>query len=174
MPQKLTCEDYKHLSLAEVHEHLDDLHLELLSLVEQLVQCKVTIEKVTNEGRINCAKARYIQGQTTVGISKLPTEESQEFNALVRVEQIKSESPCADKEFQLKRYPIDKEAGFIDPIRWFGVLVPRPLQITKEKFQSSLELVIEAANIQVQMDSIMVSIKKLKEQKSFLNKLAIK
>ncbi|XP_055903842.1 coiled-coil domain-containing protein 115 [Eupeodes corollae] len=168
MPQKLIRDDYKELSLSEVHEHLDDLYLELLSLVEQLVQCKVTIEKVTNEGRINCAKARYIQGPKTVGISKLPTDESQEFNALVRVEQIQSESACAEKEFQLKRYPIDKEAKFIDPIRWFGVLVPRPLQVTKEKFQNSLELIIEAANIQMQMDNIMVSIQKLKEQKSIL------
>lgn len=128
------------------HKELQDkLLLDMLDLIEQSVKCKINIENSNNNGQLFLAKARYCQGSQTAAVSKLPTEHSAEFNALRTVE-LKD-----DEELELQKNTVDKENGFIDPIKWFGILVPRSLQLAQEKYQSSVQFVVEAANIQLKL-----------------------
>lgn len=130
------------------HKELQDkLLIDLLDLIEQSVKCKLNIEHSNNDGHLHFAKTRYCQGSQTVAVSKLPTDNSAEFNALRTVE-ISSDN---DKTLQLKSNEIDKETGFIDPLKWFGILVPRSLQMAQQSFIKSLDYVIEAANIQLKL-----------------------
>lgn len=127
----------------------DKLLIEMLDLVEQSVLCKMNIEKTTNAGQLMLAKSRYTQGSQTVSKSQLPTENSNEFNALKTVNRSDSET---NDELQLDVNKVDKENGFVDPILWFGVLVPRSLHSAQECFNKAVELVVECANIQTKLN----------------------
>lgn len=136
--------------MSEVKKELQDkLLIHLLDLIEQSVLCKMNIEATTNAGQLLLAKSRYIQGPHTVSISQLPTENTNDFNALKTV--IKTEGEIHD-ERQLSVHEVDKENGYIDTIRWFGVLVPRSLHLAQERFNQAVELVVECANIQTKLD----------------------
>lgn len=130
----------------------DKLILELFDLIEQSVKCKRNIEITTNSGQLLLAKSRYIQGAQCAALSKLPTENSNEFNALKRI------SPSGDSTLELATHKVDKENGFIDPLRWFGVLVPRSLQTAREQFNKALDYVIESANISLKLHKTISSI----------------
>lgn len=127
----------------------DKLLIDMLDLMEQSVLCKMNIETTTNAGQLLLAKSRYIQGPQTVSKSQLPTENSNDFHAIKTVTRKEDE---IDDELQLSVHRIDKENGFIDSIRWFGVLVPRSLQLAQERFNHAVELVIECANIQLKLN----------------------
>lgn len=143
---------------SEKSEILDKLILEMFSLMEQQVQCKINIEKTTNDGQLYIAKSRYTQGSRTISTSQLPTENSSEFSALTRITKEDDDTLIASDKLVLETTKPDKEAGFVDPMKWFGVLVPRALHQAKESFQKSLELVVESANIQKQLQTILVYI----------------
>lgn len=132
--------------MSELEKGLQDkLLLQMLDLVEQSVICKMDIESTTNSGQLLLAKSRYIQGPQTVSKSQLPTENSNDFYALKTIVQ-------NNDELQLDVHKVDKENGFVDAIRWFGVLVPRSLQIAQERFNRAVELVVECANVQIKLN----------------------
>lgn len=136
--------------MSELEKGLQDkLLLDLLDLIEQTVLCKINIEATTNAGQLLLAKSRYIRGPQTVSKSQLPTENSNEFHALKTVS--RTENEFAD-ELQLSVHIVDKANGFVDSIRWFGVLVPRSLQLAQERFNRAVQLVIECANIQTKLN----------------------
>lgn len=138
-------------------KHLQDkLILELFDLIEQSVQCKRNIETTINNGQLLLAKSRYIQGAQSAAVSKLPTENSNEFNALKRV--ARPEDALGDGHLELATYKVDKDNGFIDPLRWFGILVPRSLQTAQEQFNAALNYVVEAANINLKLNKTICSI----------------
>lgn len=141
------------------HKELEDkLLIELLDLVEQSVISKLNIEQSNNNGQLWMAKARYCQGPQSVAESKLPTENSAEFSALRTVELTDN----SDQSFNMQTAVVDKSTGFVDPLKWFGILVPRSLQVAQQTFIKSLDFVIEAANLQ------------LKLQKTISNLLALR
>lgn len=132
--------------MSELEKGLQDkLLLQMLDLVEQSVVCKMDIESTTNSGQLLLAKSRYIQGPQTVSKSQLPTENSNDFYALKTIVQ-------NNDELQLDVHKVDKENGFVDAIRWFGVLVPRSLQIAQERFNRAVELAVECANVQTKLN----------------------
>lgn len=131
----------------------DKLLLQMLELIETSVLCKMSIETTTNAGQLLLAKSRYIQGTQSASASRLPTENSNEFNALKKVETNSEQS-----ELQLASHEIDKTSGFIDPLRWFGVLVPRSLQLAQDHFTKAIDLIIECANIQLKLNYTISSI----------------
>lgn len=135
----------------------DKLLLDMFDLIEQSVQNKVDIEITTNAGQLLLAKSRYIEGPQSVSMSRLPTENSAEFNALKTIEQ-------SDDDLKLTVQKIDKENGFIDPIRWFGVLVPRSLQLARDRFGRAVELTVESANIHLKLNQILRNILLLKNK----------
>lgn len=132
----------------------DKLIIELLDLIEQSVKCKLNIEQSNNDGSLSMAKARYCQGAQSVAESKLPTENSAEFNALRTVQL----NETSGQEFQLQSHAVEKETGFIDPLKWFGILVPRSLQTAQQSFIKSLELVVEAANVHLKLQRTITNI----------------
>lgn len=144
--------------MADEKQLHDKLILELFDLIEQSVQCKRNVEVTTNSGQLLLAKSRYIQGAQSAAISKLPTENSNEFNALQRI--ITSD----DRHMELSTHTVDKENGFIDPLRWFGVLVPRSLQTAQEHFSKALNYVVESANINTKLNKTISSILLLRNQ----------
>lgn len=127
----------------------DKLLIDMLDLIEQSVLCKMNIESTANAGQLLLAKSRYIQGPQTVSKSQLPTENSNDFHAIKTV--TRNEGEICD-ELQLNVHKIDKENGFVDSIRWFGVLVPRSLHLAQERFNRAVELVVESANIQTKLN----------------------
>ncbi|XP_055377673.1 coiled-coil domain-containing protein 115 [Condylostylus longicornis] len=158
----------KELNLKEVCNLIDKLYVELLSLTEQHIRCKIEMEKRQNEGNLLIAKARYIQGGKTVSAAQLPTDEGPEFSALVSVSKIESIENLSNKKIILEKHSVDKNKGYLDPIKWFGVLVPRSLHFAKERYQLAIDLIIEDVNIQQELLTVMSSIEKLKHIKSIL------
>lgn len=136
--------------MAEEKQLQDKLILELFDLIEQSVQCKRKIEITTNSGQLLLAKSRYIQGAQSAAVSKLPTENSNKFNALKQI--TTCDDATEDLTLGLATHKVDKENGFIDPLRWFGVLVPRSLQTAQEHFDKALNYVVECANISLKLN----------------------
>lgn len=149
-----------------VCELLDKLYINMLDLIEQDVQSKINIEKVTNDGQLNLAKARYIKGPSTVSFAQLPTEDSKECNALQQTMPSTSKSYLNEEKLELHTNEIDKEKGFIDPANWFGILVPNCLQLSKNSYRKSLEYVIESVNIETALQNTLMNILKLRKLKS--------
>lgn len=147
----------------EISELLDKLTLESLNLIEQDIQTKINIEKLANDGSLHMAKSRYIQGQNSVSLSQLPTENSSEFNALQTLKESKDDLNIPVLELETEK--IDKASGFIDPMNWFGVLLPQSLYHARDKFKKAIELSIESANIRVKLQTINSNIFKLKQIK---------
>lgn len=148
--------------MAQEKQLQDKLILELFNLIEQSVQCKRNIEISTNSGQLLLAKSRYIQGPQSASVSKLPTENSNEFNALKRI--ITTDVATEDLQLELETHKVDKDNGFIDPLRWFGVLVPRSLQMAQEQFNTALSYVVESANISLKLNKTISSILLLRNQ----------
>lgn len=142
---------------------MDKLTIEMLELVEKDVSNKIYLEKQINNGHLLIAKARYIQGQMSVSSAQLPTEDSTEFKALSTVER---EKEGEDNKWVLeKKHAVNKDEGYIDPTRWFGVLVPQSLQMARDKFRNCLFLIVENANIQNKLQTTIKQLVHLRAMK---------
>jgi len=76
-------------------------------------------------------------------VSQLPSEEANEFEALKTVSS--SQNELGTHQFQLAtQSPADK----VDPIKWFGILVPKSLKTARDCYEKATELVVEAANVE--------------------------
>lgn len=146
-----------------VCELMDKQYISVLELIEKDVANKVYLEKQMNSGNLLIAKTRYIKGHQTVSASQLPGEDSAEFHALSTVEREETGHWSLEK-----KHPVDKEKGFIDPSRWFGVLVPQSLQLAKDKFRNCLFLVVEGANIRASLQQTVRQLLHLRNLKESL------
>jgi len=52
-----------------------------------------------------------------------------------------------------------------DPIRWFGILTPQSLKISQQKFRTSLEIVVDIANLQLELGILQKRFKELSKRK---------
>ena len=114
------------------------------------------------------AKTRYNQGSQTISLAQIPTENSEEFNALCQVEETSEEACVAGSKKRLIRHKIDKVNGYVEPMHWFSILPSMSIRNAADQFKKSLDLVVESANIQTEMMVIMESIDKLKTIKQDL------
>lgn len=146
------------MSIVLENELQDKLIIEMFDLIEQSVTSKINFETTMNAGQLLLAKSRYIQGSQSVSTSKLPTENSSEFNALKTVTQTTPQTNSQHSEMQLNVEEIDREKSFIDPLRWFGVLVPRSLQLAQERFNNAIEIAIECTNVQLKLQKTIESL----------------
>ncbi|XP_037036876.1 coiled-coil domain-containing protein 115 [Bradysia coprophila] len=144
------------------NELVDKLTIEMLDLIEQQVKCKMNISNLIAQGQIQIAKTRYTQGTRTVSTSQLPTENSQEFKALRTVDRVNND--VGDVQLNLNVETVNKDDGYVDPIKWFGILVPQSLQLARDAFQKSIEYSCESANIQSSLWRTMSNILLLKKQ----------
>lgn len=148
----------------EVCELLDKLTIEVFNLIEQKVIGKLNIENSSVEGQLLMAKSRYIQGTNSVSIAQLPTENTLEFNALAQT--VLGKTDILADTLDVTHRKVDKEAGYPDPLQWFGILVPQSLIAAKNKFKSSIEYAVECANIQINLLNTISNIIKLRKIKA--------
>ncbi|XP_050354903.1 coiled-coil domain-containing protein 115 [Nymphalis io] len=145
---------------------LDKLVLRQLHLMEDKICCELNVETSINNGSIHLAKSRYIMGQSSVSKERLPTESSAEFSASVTCDTI-----VEDNVKQLKIAKTDTSATLVNPLNWFGVLVPQNLHKARDIFQNTINFVIDCVNIQIQILENIKNIKMLKMYKvSIINK----
>lgn len=142
---------------------LDKLTLDALLLIEEEIQTKLNIEDAMSSGETNLAKARYIMGQNKVSAIQLPTENSPEFTAPVKV------YTSQDEKLYGESYEIhltEKTDNVHNPIKWFGILVPQTVTLAQKMFQQALQWAVKAVNIQNELNQTMDKINNLKEIKS--------
>ncbi|CAH2095298.1 unnamed protein product [Euphydryas editha] len=157
----MTCEQ-KADDMEMVCDLLDKLVLRQLLLIEDKMRCELNIETSINNGCIHLAKSRYIMGQNSVSKERLPTESSAEFSASVTCDTI--------LEDNIKQLKIKTETGssVINPLNWFGVLVPQNLHKAKDIFKNSVNYVVECVNIQLQIIENINNIEALKKYKNII------
>ncbi|XP_075984536.1 vacuolar ATPase assembly protein VMA22-like [Anticarsia gemmatalis] len=143
-------------SEAEACELLDKIILKQLHLMEEKMRCELNIESSIKNGSIHLAKSRYIMGQSSVSTARLPTESSSDFSASTVCETTEE-----DGIKQLK--VIENEAeNTVNPIRWFGVLVPQNMHKAQSIFQNAINFVVECVNVQLQIHTNLKNIAMLK------------
>lgn len=139
---------------------LDKLTLDALLLIEEEIQTKLNIENAMSLGETNLAKARYIMGQNKVSTIQLPTENSPEFTAAVKVYPNESDKLFNNKSYEIQ--PTEKSENVQDPIKWFGVLVPQTLTQAQKMFRQALQWTVKAVNVQTELHETMETMNKLK------------
>ncbi|KAJ4443957.1 coiled-coil domain-containing protein 115-like [Periplaneta americana] len=94
-------------------------------------------------------------------VEEKPQKHEQETN-------VRQRSGGKDKDTSHSK---SEENGIVnptDPIKWFGYLVPQNLRQAQKGFQSALDLVIQSANIQSELEATCNRCEKLVELKSNL------
>ncbi|XP_038207094.1 coiled-coil domain-containing protein 115-like [Zerene cesonia] len=141
-----------------INDLLDKMTLRQLHLMEDKMRSEVNIETSINNGCFHLAKSRYIMGQTSVSKERLPMEASAEFSASTQCETVEEDNT---KQFKI----IENNSNTVNPMHWFGVLVPQNLHKAKSIFQNTLNFVVECANIQIQLLENLNNIMLLKSYK---------
>ncbi|XP_062565826.1 uncharacterized protein LOC134228069 [Armigeres subalbatus] len=147
----------------DVCQLMDKLLIHSLELMEQEIKLKTTIEAVTNDGQLDLAHTRFTKGSHSVSAVQLPTEDYKDFSALNSLSEDRDE--LDNVKIALDNHPVDKEAGYIDPVRWFGILMPPTLQSARNKFCRALEYVVECGNVQIQLRNVLLNYEKLNKMK---------
>lgn len=130
--------------------------------MEEKMQCELNIQSSINNGSIHLAKSRYIMGHSSVSITRLPTESSPDFAASTLCETVEEDGV---KQLQVVENTAENT---VNPLRWFGVLVPQNLHKAQGIFQNTINFVVECANVQLQMQNNFKNIECLKKYKSLL------
>ncbi|XP_034248958.1 coiled-coil domain-containing protein 115-like [Thrips palmi] len=158
---------------SEGEEKLDSLGLRALELMQQVVQQKLKLQEHIKAGSINLAKSRYIMGQRNVSTSQLPTQDSEPFRALRKVQRsvsqengidtnvfssIVNEPPKkqkSEKAGELEECDGDSRTSS-DPLHWFGVLVPQNLRLAQSSFKKAVDLSVQIVNLQMQLEALRI------------------
>lgn len=73
-------------------------------------------------------------------------------------------------QFELDVHKVDKETSHVDPINWFGILVPQTLRSARDCYEKAIELSVESANVRQHIVRNCELVKKLKAIKSSFEK----
>ncbi|XP_053615999.1 coiled-coil domain-containing protein 115 [Plodia interpunctella] len=155
-------DDFDVPTMEDVCELLDKLTLKQLHLMEEKMRGEMNIESSIQNGSINLAKSRYIMGQSSVSTARLPVENSPEFAAST-----KCETTEEDGVKQLR--VIENEKNTVNPLHWFGVLVPQNLHKAQSIFQNTINFVVECVNVQLQLYENLKTLDVLKKYKGLLD-----
>ena len=164
----------------DINDQLDEMAMQLLILCQSLVDTKLALENFMKEGFILLAKARYaMNGPTSVSKLQLPNEDWEpfaanskvilrhcerheigvKFNYLsleVEVHQVENlTSGLTHRKAKVKDDQVIQKQKK-DPIRWFGVLTPQALKQGQRHFSKSIELSIEATNLQNEIRGLVI------------------
>lgn len=154
--------------MEQVCETLDKLTLDALTLMEQHIQHKLSIENEMKEGEYSLAKSRYVMGHKNVSVLQLPTSDSDCFSAAAVVNGEDDAKLFGSRSLDLQ---IRKQAGELDedevvnPMKWFGVLVPQSLHNAQSKYRQALLWCIQSANVQSRLRETCNKISQLKDYK---------
>ncbi|CAH1114329.1 unnamed protein product [Psylliodes chrysocephalus] len=150
--------------LDKICETLDKLTLDALYLMQEEIDLKLNIENAMSGGEAHLAKSRYILGLTNVSALQLPTENSPEFSAGLKVEV--DEALLGRNVYNLREIKKTEDENVQEPLRWFGILVPQNLNFAQKMFRQALQWSVQAVNVQNQLRSVLQSISNLKEVKT--------
>lgn len=111
---------------------------------------------------------RYDQGPNSVSIAQIPAESDDrpDIMPLKTIAHSRDSDELGSTQFSLESHSVDKNCGRVDPLKWFGILVPQSLKTAKERYDKSIELVIESSNVEQKLRKNMELIAKLKNIKS--------
>lgn len=138
---------------------IDAMYLQLLHLIEQQIHGQRQLERNTARAHLILARNRLQQGLMSCAItSRLPV--ATPYRALCRLVEY-GRSWCSTlKLFRLK---VDPTKGFFDPlIHIFGALVPHSLRLEHRLWEHRIEQIVECANIQRELQSLIRSIEQVK------------
>ncbi|RVE50433.1 hypothetical protein evm_004970 [Chilo suppressalis] len=138
---------------------LDKLMVKQLHLMEEKMRCELNVESSINNGSIHLAKSRYIMGQNSVSTTRLPVESSPEFSASTICETVDEDGV---KQFKVAE---SNACNTINPLNWFGILVPQNMHRAQSIFQNTINFVVECVNIQMQIYENIQNIEVLKKYK---------
>lgn len=156
------------VKLEEICTILDRLTLDALTLMEEHIQTKLEIENSMNEGEVHLAKSRYIMGHNKVSELQLPTEDSPEFEALATIHPHDDEKLFNRESYDLEMRQKGSADNLKDPLKWFGILLPKNLHQAQSKFKQSLLWSVKCVNLQTQLNETCIKIKQLYELKEQL------
>ncbi|KAG5858454.1 hypothetical protein JTB14_026454 [Gonioctena quinquepunctata] len=143
---------------------LDKLTLDALLLMQEEIHLKLNVENAMCGGESHLAKARYIMGQNNVSDLQLPTDNSPEFAAAVKV--IRNiEEHSQEKSYDLMLIKKTDDETVQEPLRWFGVLVPQNLNHAQNMFRQALQWSVQAVNVQAKLQDTICTIHQLKDIK---------
>jgi len=167
---------------------LNSLVLQLVALSQDLVTAKLRLESGAKSGWLQMAQARYKGGLGPGAISSLQLPSGdQEVLAEKRVNRdecvMKSgvryfHHSLMEKEQEeeglKRRKPEKNDTGNIalsprksnDPIKWFGILTPTSLKQSQIEFLRCVDVVVEIANIQSEIQGVQARIKYLQRLQS--------
>ncbi|XP_063897012.1 coiled-coil domain-containing protein 115 [Helicoverpa armigera] len=148
-------------SEAVASELLDKIIVKQLHLMEEKMRCELNIESSIKNGSIHLAKSRYIMGQSSVSTARLPTESSTDFSASTVCETVQEDGV---KQMRVVENDAD---NMVNPIRWFGVLVPQNMHKAQSIFQNTINFVVECVNVQLQLQRNSKLIESLKQYINF-------
>ncbi|KAJ9577148.1 hypothetical protein L9F63_006270, partial [Diploptera punctata] len=187
-------------TIETVCHDLDLLTINMFELMEEQIKCKMQMEELMKSSCLELAKSRYIMGNHNVSKLQLPTEDSEDVLALKTVAstvETKNNVECTvfklntnsenthkteiedgvrerivtdGDERELCTKPKSENGIVNDPIKWFGFLVPQNLRQAQKGFQNLLELVIESANIQSELEATRKKMNKLRKLKKKFEK----
>lgn len=138
-------------------ELLDKIIVKQLHLMEEKMHCELNIESSIKNGSIHLAKSRYIMGQSSVSTTRLPTESSSDFSASTKCETTEEDG------LKLMKVVENEAENTVNPLRWFGVLVPQNMHKAQSIFQNAINFVVECVNVQIQLQSNLKLIDMLKQ-----------
>lgn len=143
--------------LHEINTAIDNFTLDYLTLLQKNIEENAVLEKSMQQGNFHLAKARYIMGHCNVSALQLPNQSSNE--EAPDIEPIVTVTKNDDEQFELNIRDVSSvkeatEEKVVDPINWFGVLVPQDLRYAQTQFQKTCRAVIERANIKEQINDL--------------------
>lgn len=141
---------------------LDKTLLQQLHLMEEKMKYELIMESNIKHGSIHLAKSRYIMGQTSVSTTRLPVENSPEFSASTVCEETVIDN---NKQLQVVE---NNDSNTVNPLHWFGILVPQNLHEAKKVFRRTIDVVVDCVNLQLRLLENMKNMEALKQYKKRL------
>ncbi|KAH8378773.1 hypothetical protein KR009_001224 [Drosophila setifemur] len=131
----------------------------MFKLIEEEALLHNQISKQTTRSRLILARIRLQQGrQRTSAEAQLPRWRP--YKALCRL--FMESTPCG-AVMKLLRHSVDPSLGFLQPLtNIFGNIVPVSLQVAKRNWEHCVDLIVECANVQMEIQSTTISIRKLR------------
>lgn len=147
-------------------EEIDELLLRKLELMEEKVRGNVQMETLLKDGHIELAKAKYIRGKENISILQVPNNEDTVTSLFDLETNVTNDNDDTVVSFDISLKRSSNET--VDPVKWFGVLVPQNLRNSQKRFQESIYLAAKIANVQAELTSVLSKLKTLHIQKDSL------
>ncbi|KAH8405027.1 hypothetical protein KR222_005087, partial [Zaprionus bogoriensis] len=131
----------------------------LLQLIEKQIRQQQQLEAYTSRARLILARNRLQHGTAScAAASRLPG--SRPYRALCRLVE---QGIAWGSSFKLIRFAVDPTRGYFEPLSHiFSALAPQSLRLASQQWERCVEQIVECANIQRELQSLVKSIEQVK------------